>query len=33
MQVPYLVDPNTQQALFNSAQIKKYLKQTYAGTG
>lgn len=30
MQVPYLVDPNTGRALFESAEIVAYLEQTYA---
>lgn len=30
MQVPWLVDPNTGTALFESAEIVKYLDQTYA---
>ena len=30
MQVPYLVDPNTSAALFESADIVRYLEQTYA---
>ena len=30
IQVPYLVDPNTETALFESADIVAYLKQTYA---
>ncbi len=30
MQVPYLVDPNTGTAMFESAAIVKYLEQTYA---
>ena len=30
MQVPYLVDPNTQTELFESADIATYLEQTYA---
>ncbi len=30
MQVPYLVDPNTGQSLFESADIVEYLDQTYA---
>ena len=30
MQVPYLVDPNTGVAMFESAEIVKYLDQTYA---
>jgi glutathione S-transferase len=29
MQVPYLVDPNTNKAMFESADIKKYLLETY----
>ena len=29
-QVPYLVDPNTQTAMFESTDIMKYLEQTYA---
>jgi len=30
MQVPYLVDPNTSTALFESADIARYLQETYA---
>ena len=30
MQVPYLVDPNTSAALFESADIARYLAETYA---
>jgi glutathione S-transferase len=30
MMVPYLVDPNTGKAMFESADIVKYLDQTYA---
>lgn len=30
MQVPYLVDPNTGKAMFESADIVQYLEQTYA---
>jgi glutathione S-transferase len=30
MQVPYLVDPNTQLAMFESADIVEYLTETYA---
>ena len=30
MQVPYLVDPNTSAALFESADIVNYLEETYA---
>ncbi|MCH2173634.1 glutathione S-transferase N-terminal domain-containing protein [Myxococcota bacterium] len=30
MQVPYLVDPNTDTALFESADIVRYLEDTYA---
>jgi glutathione S-transferase len=30
MQVPYLVDPNTSAALFESADIVRYLEDTYA---
>ncbi len=30
MQVPYLVDPNTGAALFESAEIVRYLERTYA---
>lgn len=29
-QVPYLEDPNTGVAMFESAEIVEYLKQTYA---
>lgn len=29
-QVPYLEDPNTKKAMFESAQIVKYLEDTYA---
>ena len=32
MQVPYLVDPNTQLAMFESADIVEYLNETYAAT-
>ncbi len=31
LQVPYLVDPNTQTAMFESADIIAYLRKTYAG--
>lgn len=31
MQVPYLVDPNTETRLFESADIERYLRQTYQG--
>ncbi len=30
MQVPYLVDPNTEVAMFESADIVRYLNETYA---
>lgn len=30
MQVPYLVDPNTETSLFESAEIVRYLERTYA---
>lgn len=30
IQVPYLVDPNTETALFESAEIVRYLESTYA---
>ncbi len=30
MMVPYLVDPNTGRAMFESAEIRKYLYETYA---
>jgi glutathione S-transferase len=30
MQVPYLVDPNTSAAMFESAEIVAYLETTYA---
>ena len=30
MQVPYLVDPNTSAAMFESADIVAYLNATYA---
>jgi glutathione S-transferase len=30
MQVPYLIDPNTGQAMFESADIVAYLERTYA---
>jgi glutathione S-transferase len=30
MQVPYLVDPNTGTAMFESAEIARYLERTYA---
>jgi glutathione S-transferase len=33
MMVPYLVDPNTNTALFESADIKKYLLSGYALNG
>ena len=29
MQVPYLIDPNTGTALYESAEIQRYLRQTY----
>jgi glutathione S-transferase len=29
MMVPYLVDPNTGRAMFESADIKAYLNETY----
>ncbi len=29
IQVPFLIDPNTQTQLFESAKIVKYLQQTY----
>jgi glutathione S-transferase len=32
MQVPYLIDPNTRQALYESADIVAYLERTYATT-
>jgi glutathione S-transferase len=32
MQVPYLVDPNTGTALYDSARIVAYLRKTYAAT-
>jgi glutathione S-transferase len=28
--VPYLVDPNTEAAMFESADIVRYLEETYA---
>jgi glutathione S-transferase len=28
--VPYLVDPNTGREMFESAEIRKYLYETYA---
>ncbi len=30
MMVPYLIDPNTQTAMFESAEIVRYLERTYA---
>ena len=30
MQVPYLVDPNTGVSMFESADIRRYLYDTYA---
>jgi len=33
MQVPYLVDPNTSTAMFESADIVRYLESTYARAG
>jgi len=30
MQVPYLVDPNTGREMFESAEIRRYLNETYA---
>jgi glutathione S-transferase len=30
VQVPYLVDPNTETAMFESADIVAYLERTYA---
>jgi len=30
--VPYLIDPNTGEEMFESQAIQRYLKQTYAGT-
>ena len=30
MMVPYLIDPNTDTAMFESADIVRYLEQTYA---
>jgi glutathione S-transferase len=30
LQVPYLVDPNTGVAMFESAAIREYLLETYA---
>jgi glutathione S-transferase len=30
VQVPYLVDPNTGTAMFESTAIRAYLQQTYA---
>lgn len=32
VQVPYLVDPNTDTAVFESAAIRRYLLETYSGT-
>ena len=29
MQVPYLIDPNTGTALYESAEIQRYLRRTY----
>jgi len=29
MMVPYLVDPNTGAAMYESADIQRYLRQTY----
>lgn|GEM_PF-2809240 len=31
MQVPYLVDPNTGTAMYESAEIQRYLAATYGG--
>ena len=31
MQVPYLIDPNTGTAMYESADIVRYLRQTYGG--
>jgi glutathione S-transferase len=33
MMVPYLADPNTGAAMFESAQIVRYLEETYGSTG
>jgi glutathione S-transferase len=33
MQVPYLADPNTGRELFESADIVRYLEDTYAEDG
>ncbi len=33
MMVPYLIDPNTDKAMFESADICEYLESTYAITG
>ena len=30
MMVPYLIDPNTSRAMFESAEIVRYLNETYA---
>ncbi len=32
MQVPYLVDPNTETELFASREIVTYLRETYGGS-
>jgi glutathione S-transferase len=32
MMVPYLIDPNTNVAMFESADISSYLRKTYAVT-
>ncbi len=32
VQVPYLIDPNTGSALFESAEIQRYLRETYGNT-
>jgi glutathione S-transferase len=33
MQVPYLRDPNTGAEMFESAEIRRYLYETYADGG
>jgi hypothetical protein len=32
MQVPYLVDPNTNVAIYKSAEIQRYLRNTYGAS-
>jgi glutathione S-transferase len=33
MQVPYLIDPNTDREMFESGDIVRYLDETYAAAG